>query len=59
MENVASAITRKSHQNVRGLSGTEIDGVFPTLIVGTGPATVSQDLEVNQMKMQWMAEIRL
>src|ERR1700730_8695431 len=59
MENVASAITRKSNQDVRGLSGTEIDGVFPTLIVGTRPATVSQDLEVNQMKMQGMVEIRL
>src|SRR5438270_6700800 len=59
MENIASAITCKSNQDVRGLPRTEIDGVFPTLIVGTRPAAVSQDLEVNQMKMQWMAEIRL
>src|ERR1700722_14070778 len=59
MENVASAITRKSNQDVRGLSGAEVDGVFPTLIVGTRPATVSQDLEVNQIKTQGMVEIRL
>src|SRR4051794_12214505 len=35
MENVASSISGKSNQDVRGLSRTEIDGVLPTLIVGT------------------------
>src|SRR5580658_4824134 len=59
MKNIASAITRKSNQNVRGLSGAHIDRVFPACIIRTGTAAVPENLKVNQVKMQRMAEISL
>ena len=58
MENVAAAVAGKSDQKIGGFARTQIDGIFPSSIVGARPAAVSQNLKVDQMKMQRMTEIR-
>src|ERR1700722_9092583 len=59
MEHVASAIPGETHQNVRGLTGAEVDRILPAGIVRTRAAAVRENLKVDQVKMQRMIEIGL
>src|SRR5262245_28119534 len=58
MKHIAPAIARKGNQDVCRLAGAEIDRIFPAHVIGAGPAAVPENLEVSQVKMQRMAEVR-
>src|SRR5579864_2539334 len=57
MEDVAAAVAAKRNQDACRLAGTEVDGIFPSRIVDSGPAAVRKNSKMHQVQMQRMIEI--
>src|SRR5579871_409403 len=57
MKDIAAAIARESHQDRSRLSRSEIDRIFPSHIVWSGPPAMRQNPEMDQMEMERMAEV--